>query len=275
MYYSPYGYPYQHQHLNNVNMPINNYTGYTNYASYPSSMHTNQLNPYHALNSYERMALTDHGPNPFVININEATKQNNTYRTALWTGNHLQTTLMSLNPGEDIGLEIHPNVDQFLRIEQGQGVTEMGKTHDNLNFRRNVYDDFAIFIPAGTWHNLTNTGNIPLKLYSIYAPPNHPFGTVHPTKAAAMAGEKGKSHSNGNSVISGKTPDEWVRYTEFLVNEGLEDVKRGINATHILQEFILMGILVGKGYTPEKAYETVEEWERTGTSKLLRQSKNL
>ena len=65
------------------------------------------------------------------------------------------------------------------------------------------------------------------------------------------------------------------RYTEFLVNEGLEDVKRGINATHILQEFTLMGVLVGKGYSPEKAYQTVEDWERTGESKLLQQSKNM
>ncbi len=74
--------------------------------------------------------LKDYGANPFVININEASKQNNTYRTALWTGKHLQLTLMSLNPGEDIGLEMHPNVDQFLRIEQGQGVTQMGKSKD-------------------------------------------------------------------------------------------------------------------------------------------------
>ena len=129
--------------------------------------------------------LKDYGPEPFVVNINQAAKQNNTYRTALWTGKHLQVTLMSLNVGEDIGLEIHPNVDQFLRIEQGQGIVQMGKSKDNLNFVRNVYDDSAIMIPAGTWHNVTNTGNIPLKLYSIYAPPNHPFGTVHVTKADA------------------------------------------------------------------------------------------
>lgn len=126
-------------------------------------------------------------------------------------------------------------------------------------------------IPAGTWHNLINTGNTPLKLYSIYAPPNHPFGTVHFTKADAILAEEG----HGNKHVFGKTPDEWVQYTEFLVDEGLEDVKRGINATHILQEFILMGVLVGKGYSPEKAYETVEEWERTGESKLLQQSKNM
>ena len=88
---------------------------------------------------------------------------------------------MSLGIGEDIGLEIHPHVDQFLRIEQ-VGIVKMGKSKDNLSFRRNVYDDYAIVVPAGTWHNVINTGNTPLKLYSIYAPPNHPFGTVHVTK---------------------------------------------------------------------------------------------
>ena len=71
------------------------------------------------------------------------------------------------------------------------------------------------------------------------------------------------------------TPNEWIKHMEFLVNEGLEDVKRGINATHILQEYILMGVLVGKGYSPEKACEKVEEWERTGEPKLLEQSKNM
>ena len=255
---------------------MNSYNCNPNYWTNPhGSIYGNQYNPYHASNDTNRMVLRDYGPNPFVININEATKQNNTYRTALWTGNHLQMTLMSLNPGEDIGLEVHPDVDQFLRIEQGQGITQMGDTKDNLTFQRNVYNDSAIFVPAGTWHNLTNTSNIPLKLYTIYAPPNHPFGTVHSTKADAVAAEQGKADKNQNTVISGKTPDEWVRYTEFLVNEGLEDVKRGVNATHILQEFILMGVLVGKGYSPEKAYETVEEWERSGQSKLLQQSKNM
>ena len=223
----------------------------------------------------ESVLLKDYGPKPFVINIDEATKLNNTFRTALWTGQYLQVTVMSLNPGEDIGLEIHLDDDQFLRIEQGQGIVQMGKRKDQLNFERNVYDDFAIMIPAGTWHNVTNTGTEPLKLYSIYAPPNHPFGTVHKTKADAEAAEESHSHGNGNAGISEKTPDEWVRYTEFLVDEGLEDIKRGINATHILQEFILMGVLVGKGYSPQKAYETVEEWERTGESKLLQQSKNM
>lgn len=136
----------------------------------------------------------DYGNQPFVVNIEEETKGNNTFRTALWTGKHLQVTLMSIPVGEDIGLEVHPDVDQFLRIEEGQGFVQMGPTQNNLEFERNVDDNDAIMVPAGTWHNVTNTGNKPLKLYSIYAPPNHPFGTVHETKADAEAAEGRYSH---------------------------------------------------------------------------------
>lgn len=267
---------YQCQCLYYVIIPMYNYDRQSGYWTTPVEVeHANRFGSFRSSNGDIRILLKDYGAEPYVVNINQASKQNNTYRTALWTGTHLQVTLMSLNVGEDIGLEIHPNVDQFLRIEQGQGVVQMGKSKDNLSFKRNVYDDSAIMVPAGTWHNVINTGNIPLKLYSIYAPPNHPFGTVHVTKADALSKEKGYGHGNGNTVAFGRTPDEWIRYTEFLVNKGLEDVKRGINSTHILQEFILMGVLVGKGYTPEKAYETVEGWERTGESKLLQQSKNM
>ena len=133
--------------------------------------------------------LKDYGPEPFVVNIEEVTKQNNTYRTVLWTGSHLQLTLMSINVGEDIGLEVHPNLDQFIRIEEGQGIVKMGDRKDSLDFQEKVYDDFAFIIPAGKWHNLINTGKKPLKLYSIYAPPQHPKGTVHETKAIAEAAE--------------------------------------------------------------------------------------
>ena len=139
--------------------------------------------------SYPSAAITDFGPNPFVVDINKATLYNNTFRTALWTGNHLQLTLMSIPVGEDIGLEMHPNVDQFLRIEEGQGLVQMGDSRDRMYFRQPAFDDFAIFIPAGTWHNLTNTGNRPIKLYSIYASPNHPWGTIHQTKTIAEAAE--------------------------------------------------------------------------------------
>lgn len=134
--------------------------------------------------------LKDYGPEPFAVNIEAAARQNSNFRTALWTGNHLQLTLMKINVGEDIGLEIHPHTDQFLRIEEGQGIVKMGDSKERLDFQRNVYEGFAIFVPAGKWHNLINTGNKPIKLYSIYAPPQHPHGTVHETKEAAEAAEK-------------------------------------------------------------------------------------
>ena len=91
--------------------------------------------------------------------------------------------------GGDIGLEIHPDTDQFLRIEQGNGVVKMGTGKENLSLQKCVSCGCAIFVPAGTWHNLVNTGNVPLKLYTIYAPPHHPHGTVHKTKADALAVE--------------------------------------------------------------------------------------
>lgn len=137
---------------------------------------------------HRRIPLKDYGKQPFVVNIDQAAKQNNTYRTAIWTGEHLQVTLMSIDVGDDIGLEVHPDVDQFLRIEEGQGLVQMGDQRDQLDFRAEVYDDYAIMVPAGKWHNLINTGNRPLKLYTIYAPPEHPFGTVHRTKVDAMDG---------------------------------------------------------------------------------------
>ncbi|QJW49235.1 cupin domain-containing protein [bacterium BFN5] len=129
--------------------------------------------------------LKDYGPKAFAVNIDKATKQNQNFRTALWTGNYLQLTLMSIDVGEDIGLEVHPYLDQFIRIEEGQGLIRMGDRKDRLNFEANVRDDYAFIIPAGKWHNLINTGDKPIKLYSIYSPPQHPHGTVHKTKEDA------------------------------------------------------------------------------------------
>lgn len=139
-------------------------------------------------NHYDHRFL-DYGPEPFVTNINEATKRNTNFRTTLWTGDHLQLTLMCIDVGEDIGLECHPDLDQFIRIEQGQGIVKMGDRRERLEFQAKVNDDYAFIIPAGTWHNLINTGHIPLKLYSIYAPPQHPRGTIHRTKEDAMEAE--------------------------------------------------------------------------------------
>lgn len=135
------------------------------------------------------MELADYGAKPFVTNIEEATEQNKNYRTALWTGQNLQLTLMSIEVGEDIGLEVHSDRDQFLRIEQGKGLVQMGASKDNLDFEEKAEKDYGVFVPAGKWHNITNTGDKPLKLYSIYAPVQHPFGTVHETRADAMAAE--------------------------------------------------------------------------------------
>jgi mannose-6-phosphate isomerase-like protein (cupin superfamily) len=122
---------------------------------------------------------------PFVVNIERATLQNNFYRRVVWTGDHLQLTLMSIKVGGDIGLEVHPELDQFLRIELGQGIVFMGERENNLEFQQRVSENFAIIIPAGTWHNIVNTGDVPLKLYSIYAPPQHRPGTIHATKEDA------------------------------------------------------------------------------------------
>lgn len=138
-----------------------------------------------------RIDLRDYGDEPFVIDLEEATEQNNTYRTALWTGDYLQLTLMSLKPGEDVGLEIHEDTDQFFMLEEGRGVVSMGETKDNLNIKRTIREGYGFIIPANTWHNFTNTGNRSAKLFSLYAPPHHPFGTIHKTKKDAEEAEPG------------------------------------------------------------------------------------
>ncbi|MGH2800939.1 MAG: cupin domain-containing protein, partial [Thermoleophilaceae bacterium] len=91
--------------------------------------------------------------------------------------------------GEDIGREAHPDRDQFLRIEQGQARVELGKTEDTIDETHDVRDDWAVVVPAGAWHNIVNTGEADVKLYSLYSPPEHPAETVHRTKADAEAAE--------------------------------------------------------------------------------------
>ena len=133
--------------------------------------------------------MNDHGNEPYVANIEEVTVENDTFRTAIWTGANLQVTVMTIQPGEDIGLEVHEDHDQFLRVEEGTGFVQMGPAEDELTFEETVEDDYAVFVPAGTWHNITNTSDEPLRLYSIYAPGEHPHGTVHETKADSDAAE--------------------------------------------------------------------------------------
>lgn len=138
---------------------------------------------------YYQQPIRDFGPEPLIVNIDRSSKINDNYRTALWTGGHLQVTLMSIPQGGDIGVEMHDNLDQFIRIESGRALVMMGKSGYDLNYEKQVDGDYAVIVPAGTWHNIINTGNTPLKLYSVYAPPEHPFGTVHRTKEDAERSE--------------------------------------------------------------------------------------
>jgi mannose-6-phosphate isomerase-like protein (cupin superfamily) len=131
--------------------------------------------------------MQDHGPEPYVVDIEDATLSNDTFRTALWTGAHLQLTVMSIPVSGEVGLEMHDDRDQFLRIESGKARVQMGPERDDLRFDREVEDDWVILVPAGSWHNVTNLGDEPLKLYSLYAPPEHPKGTVHKNKAESDA----------------------------------------------------------------------------------------
>jgi mannose-6-phosphate isomerase-like protein (cupin superfamily) len=126
----------------------------------------------------------------WVGDIERTTLENETYRTVIHTGEHTQLTVMRLAPGEDIGREAHPHLDQFLRIESGTGQVEFGRSEDGVDETHDVEDDWAIIVPAGVWHNVVNTGDRDLKLYSLYAPPEHPDGTVHRTKADAEAAER-------------------------------------------------------------------------------------
>jgi len=119
----------------------------------------------------------------FVDNIEKLTKENNNFRKVLYTGRYSQLVLMSLKPGEEIGEEVH-GLDQFLRIEEGRGKAIVGALEYDIE------DGTAIVVPAGTLHNVINTGNVPLKLYTIYSPPNHRDRVVHPTKDDAMANEE-------------------------------------------------------------------------------------
>ena len=130
-------------------------------------------------------SLRDFGDRPLVINIDKAAAINDNFRLALWTGESLQLTVMDIPVGCDIGVEMHPHLDQFLRIEEGCGVVCMGCSQNCLNDKHQVNDQYAIVVPAGIWHNIVNTGRMPLKLYSVYAPTQHPFGTIHKTKADA------------------------------------------------------------------------------------------
>lgn len=122
--------------------------------------------------------------NPYISNIQEITLSNTDFRRVLFTGSKTQLVVMSLKPGEDIGQEIHNDVDQFFRIESGTAKVVIDGNETI------VVDDYVIIIPAGTLHNIVNNGDTDLKLYTLYSPPNHPDGTVHKTKTEAVEYEQ-------------------------------------------------------------------------------------
>lgn len=127
----------------------------------------------------------------FVNDIEDMTEQNSDFRRVLYTGKQLQLVLMAIEPGEDIGEEVHPDRDQFFRIEDGKGEVWIDGTGTKIE------SDSAVLVPAGARHNIRNTGREPLKLYTLYAPPEHADGTVHATKADAMAS---KEHFAGQTT---------------------------------------------------------------------------
>lgn len=125
----------------------------------------------------------DQGPHPYVVNIEEATLANENFRTTLWTGEKIQLTVMSIPVGGDVGLEVHNDTDQFLRLEQGRGRVQMGPSKDELTFDEEISDDWVVLVPKGQWHNITNIGDEPMKIYSLYAPPHHAPGTIHESQS--------------------------------------------------------------------------------------------
>jgi mannose-6-phosphate isomerase-like protein (cupin superfamily) len=127
----------------------------------------------------------------FADNIETRTEENSDFRRVLYTGKHMQLVLMSLKPGEDIGEEVHQDADQFFRVEEGQGEVWIDGA------KTNIKSEFAVIVPAGARHNVINTGNTPLRMYTIYAEPHHRDGTVHASKADA---ERAEEHFDGKTT---------------------------------------------------------------------------
>jgi len=133
------------------------------------------------------MTITDIGPQPQSFDLEAATRANKNYRTVAWSGRHLQVTLMSIPVSGDIGLEMHPDTDQFLRLDAGRGRVQIGRSKNELTFDKEVSDGWCVLVPAGSWHNITNVGTEPMQVYAIYAPAHHKPGKVHRTAADAAS----------------------------------------------------------------------------------------
>ena len=137
------------------------------------------------------MIREEGGKTGFVDDIENMTKANDDFRRVLYTGKHLQLVLMALQHGEEIGEEVHLDADQFFRVDKGKGEVWIDGT------RTKIEDDMAIVVPAGARHNVKNTGDEQLKLYTLYGPPEHADKTIHVTKADAQAS---KEHFDGKTT---------------------------------------------------------------------------
>jgi len=127
----------------------------------------------------------------YVANIEEETLKNSYFRKVLFTGKHLQLVVMSLQGGEEIGNEVHSDVDQFFRVEEGGAKF----VFHNGQEEHVIHEDEVVVVPAGTWHNVVNIApDKPVRLYTIYTPPQHPDGTVHKNKEEAEAAEAAEHH---------------------------------------------------------------------------------
>lgn len=163
--------------------------------------------------------IDDIGPQPHMFDIERATKANTNYRSVAWSGRYLQVTLMSIPVGGSIGFEVHPETDQFLRLDAGSGRVQMGAAKEELTFEKEVSEGWCVLVPAGTWHNISNIGATPMQVYAIYAPAHHTPGKVHPTAAAASADKNDEPATW--SVQPTLMPDKHARLHQEALDQGV------------------------------------------------------
>lgn len=176
----------------------------------------------------------DMGGDPYTVDIEDLTLHNTNFRTTKWTGEKLQMTVMDIPNGEDIGLEVHNDGDQFIRVESGEGEVHMGKSKEKLDYIKKIKDDTAIFIPAGYYHNIKNTSTSSLKLYVIYAPVEHKKGRVDvkkpiDEKVAKLPSSLGIPRHKMPQISSNNVSE----YISFLKSNGIRVTSKRISVSNL------------------------------------------
>ena len=154
------------------------------------------------------MTVSDIGPKPNTFDIEKETIANANYRTVAWTGKYLQVTLMSIPIGGDIGLEVHPETDQFIRLDKGRGRAQLGPSKKDFDIDQEVEDGWCVLVPAGTWHNVTNIGDEPMQVYTIYAPVHHAADKVQATQEIAEADEEAGTDEPPTWTVQPDAPEQ-------------------------------------------------------------------